>query len=334
MRRALASCLVVLAVILPAAVGAQAANPTRSAQWRAVAEHAMDRLEQMDGGGTQRAWTLAYAAQVEAWRSPLGWMDPVALLYLDRLHQTQNPDGGYGLGFAYDAHGDGTVNPATTTYTITMAGQVGPVLLDAYLAGVVPAAEVQQVVDLLLSTPRIDTSAGRCFAYSRDLDDAKPGLCVHNVNASVGWFLTEAARAGFVVPWLTIQLIDRRLLSAYNASTRYWPYRDNMAPAPQDADHNAMTVEYAYPLAHPVGYSAAVVMMGAPLDGDPDTPQVYMRLTGLPPAPTEVVDGVSVWCELGDQWIDEADAFVDATTEIHKVASAAYLSMRASRACA
>ena len=327
----LAAAVLVAALLSPAS--ASALDPSRPEQWRAVAEHAMDRLQQMDTGDPQRAWTLAYAAQTIAWLSPEGWQDPVALAYLDRLHATQNPDGGYGLGFAYDAHGDGTTNPATTTYTITMAGQVGPVLLDAYRAGAVPASEVQQVLNLLASTPRIDTAAGRCISYSRHSNDAKPGLCVHNVNASAAWFMLEAGRDGFPVVWWLVQGITKRTLSAYNATTRYWPYRDNMT-TPQDTDHNAYTAEFVYGLAYPVGYSSAAVMLGNGLDGDPDTALIGARLAGLPAAPTAMDGTTTAWCTSADTWIDDVDAYVDWTSEVHKVASAAYLSMRASRACA
>lgn len=316
---------------LPAAAG----DPVRAEAWRTIAQRALDRLNVLTATGTQRSFTLAFAAQSTAWLSPDGWQDPAALAYLDRVYATANPDGGYGLGYAYDAHGDGTVNPATTTYVVTLAGHVGPVLLDGYRAGVVPRAKVQTVFDLVATAPRIDTSAGRCVAYSRSSNDAKAGLCVHNVNAGAAAFLLDAGRDGFAVPWWLVQGIVKRELSAYNATTRYWPYRDNMSPDPQDADHNSYTVEAMYPLAYPVGYSAAYVMMTAEPDTDPATPIVGMRLTALPPEPTATSGSTTVWCLLGDSWLDDADGFVTANwSDPVRIAQVAYYAARASRACA
>lgn len=330
---ALAAAVLTAAFLCPLPASARV-DPTRSEAWRAIAVRAQARLDVLAATGTQRAMTLALAAQSTAWLSPTGWADPAALAYLTRLYATQNPDGGYGLGYAYDAHGDGTVNPATTTYTVTLAGHVGPVLLDAYRAGVVPRAKVQQLFDLVASTPRIDTTAGRCVAYSRNANDVKSGLCVHNVNAGAAAFLLDAGRDGFATPWWLVQGIVQREMSAYNAGTRFWPYRDNMAPAPQDADHNSYDAESMYTLAYPVGYSAAYVALTATPDGDPETPIVYMRLVGLPPAPTAMSGTTTVWCLLGDTWLDEVDAYVTAFwSDPLRLSQASYYTSRASRAC-
>jgi hypothetical protein len=336
MRRplALAAAAVLTAAFLyPLPAGADP-DPTRADNWRAVAQRAWNRLDTLTATGTHRAFTLAFAAQATAWLSPDGWQDPAAQTYLTRLYATANPDGGYGLGYAYDAHGDGTTNPATTTYVVSLAGHVGPVLLDGYRAGVVPRAKVQAVFDLTATAPRIDTAAGRCIAYSRSSNDAKVGLCVHNVNAGAAAFLLDAGRDGFAVPWWLVQGITKRELSAYNATTRFWPYRDNMAPAAQDAAHNAYTVESMYSLAYPVGYSAAYVAMYAEPDGDPNTPLVGMMLTGLPAAPTAMSGTTTVWCLLGDSHLGEADAFVTSYwSDPVRLAQAAYYSAKNARAC-
>jgi hypothetical protein len=310
------------------------ADPERSAAWRAVAQRALDRLDAI-GTGTQQASTLAYGAQATAWLSPTGWADPAALGYLTRLYATQNPDGGYGLNAVYDAHQDGTENPATTTYVVSSVA-VGEVLLDAYRAGAVsvPRAKVQQQFDLVATAPRIDTAAGRCIAYSRNVNDAKPGLCVHNVSAGAAAFLMEAGEDGFAVPWWLVQGVVKRELSIYNQNTRFWPYKD-VPSEQQDADHNAYSIESMYSLAYPVAYSAAYVAMSAELDADPRTPMVYMRLAGLPPAPTATSGDTTVWCLLGDQWLDEADAFTTANwTKPGRLSQVAHLAARAARACA
>lgn len=331
MRRCLALLSIILLVVgfapLPAAAD-------RADNWRVIAQRALDQFNVLDTGGTQQASTLAQAAQATAWLSPDGWADPAATAFLTRLYATANPDGGYGLGYAYDAHGDGTLNPATTTYVVSLAGHVGPVLLDAYRHGAAPRAKVQVIFDLIATAPRIDTSAGRCFAYSRNANDAQPGLCVHNVNAGAAGFLLEAGKDGFAVPWWLVQGVAKRELSAYNASTRFWPYRDNMAPAPQDADHNSYTIEGMYDLAYPAAYSAAYVALTAAPDGVASTTIVYMRLAGLPPAPTARSGNTTIWCVLADRWLDEVDAYVTTNlSHIGRMASTSYYTARASKAC-
>jgi hypothetical protein len=181
--------------------------------------------------------------------------------------------------------------------------------------------------------PRIDTAAGRCISYSRSANDAKPGLCVHNVSAGAAAFLLDAGLDGFPIPWWLIQGVAKRELSVYNATTRFWPFKD-VPSAQQDAAHNAYSTESMYGLAYPVAYSAAYVALTAEPDGDPNTPLVYMMLTGLPPAPTAMSGNTTIWCLLGDSWLVESDAFVTGWfTNISKLAQAAYYSARAARAC-
>jgi len=334
MRRALALLTIVL---LAVGLGPPPARADRADDWRAVSQRALDQLNVLDTGGTQPVTVLAYAAQATAWLSSSGWEDPAALAFLTRMYALQNPDGGYGLNYAWDAHQDGTVNPANTSYTVTSAGYVAPVLLDAYRhnPAAVPRALVQQQFDLIATMPRIDTSAGRCISYSRHANDAQPGFCVHNVSAGAAGFLLEAGRYGFAVPWWIVMGIAARELSALNRTTRFWPYKDSTAPAPQDSDHNSYTIEGMYELAFPAAYSAAYVAMFAAPDGTAQAPIVYMRLTGLPPAPAAMSGSTTIWCVLGDQWRDESDAYVTANlTNIGRMSQAAYYAARASKVCA
>lgn len=332
MRRLLAVLAAVLTAVFLCLVPAHA--ETRADQWRAIALRAKARLDVVAATGAQQAGTLAFAAQATAWLSPSGWADPAAAVYLTRLYATANPDGGYGLNYAWDAFSNGTVNPATTTYTVTLAGYVGPVLLDGMRAGVVPRAKVQTIYDLVATAPRIDSSAGRCIAYSRHANDVGTGLCVHNVSAGAAAFLLEGGKDGFAVPWWLIQGVIKREMSAYNPTTRFWPYADRNAPDPQDADHNSYTAESMYDMAYPVSYSASYVALTAIPDGDPDTPIVYMRLAGLPPAPTAMSGGTTIWCVLADQWLDDVDAWVTANWSYPiRMSQAAYYTARTARAC-
>ncbi len=323
----LAAALLVAAFLYPLPAAGQA-DPTRSDAWRTIAARAKSRLDVI-GGGTQRAMTLAYAAQATAWLSPQGWADPAVTAYLTRLYATQNPDGGYGLGFAYDAHGDGTMNPASTTYVVTLAGHVGPVLLDGMRAGAVPRADIQELVDLVATAPRIDTAAGRCIAYSRDPDDVKPGLCVVNVNAGAAAFLMQAGAEGFAVPWWLVAGIAKRTASQYNLTTRFTPYRDNMAPESDDPDHASYTAESMLPLAPQIAYVAAYHLMVNDFTYA-HTPLAHARLTGATPVP-----GGLTWCELGDRWMSELDEYLTANwSEPTRVSQIAYYAARAAVVCA
>jgi hypothetical protein len=313
------------------------ADPTRAEAWRAIAHRALDRVDTLTATGTHRASTLGYAAQATAWLSPVGWQDPAAQVYLNRLYATRNPDGGWGLGFEYDAHGDGTCAPPTptscnsaaTTYVVTLADHVGKPLLDAARAGVVPRSDVQQVIDLIATAPRIDTAAGRCIAYSRNANDAKAGLCVHNVSAGAAAFFLEAGADGFAVPWWLVAGISKRTASVYNLSTRFTPYRDNMAPASDDPDHASYTAESMLRLDPSIGYVAAYHLMLNDFTYA-QTPIAHMRLTSA----TVVPSGAS-WCVLGDRWLAEADAYTtEVTGDVGRLSQIAYYASRAARACA
>jgi hypothetical protein len=336
MRARLVALLLLAAAVLYPAPAAGHADPSRADLWRAIAQRAYNRLQVVDTGGTQSAHTLAFAAQTAAWLLPGGWGEPAAGAYLTRLYATQNPDGGYGLGYAYDAHQDGTENFATTTYIVSLAGHVGPPLLDALRAEEDPVlrARLQTILNLISTAPRIDTAAGRCVAYSRHgTNDAKPGLCVHNVNAGAAAFMMEAGRSGFAVPWWLVQSIAQRELSAYNAGSRGWPYRDNLAPALQDDAHNAYSIESAYSLYYPIGYSAAYVYLSA-APNEANSALGSALLVGLPPAPTAMSGNTTIWCVLGDARRPDVDAWVTANfSNANALAQVAYYAARAARAC-
>lgn len=330
MRRALLAA-VLLVVFLPAP-----ALASRSDDWRLRAETAVAAFEAADTGAGA-AFEYAYMASAVARLN--GWADPRVTTYLDRVYALANPDGGYGLGYAYDAFGDGTVNPATTTYTITLAGHVGPVLLEGYRAGVVPAVKVQTVVDLLMSTNQLNTSAGKCVAYSRSSNDAGSthlAYCVHNVNATVGAFLLDAYVAGFQAPgqMRLIGDITRREVAAYLTTQVWWPYMDTAAL--QDTDHNSASAEAMYALAPAIGHYVVYNHMAKALADNPFSPIAHMRLAGLAPQPAAVLpDGTSLWCQMGDAWLAEFDAFVanpPAPTGV-RYAQAAYYASRNAQVC-
>ncbi len=305
----------------------------RSEAWETLARRAVSLWQALPIASQNTAFSLGYMIQARAWLD--GWGNPDTDGYLARLYGLANPDGGYGLNRIYDAHGNGTNNPANTTYLVTITDHVGTTFINGYLAGKVAASRVQRFVDLIGTAPRIDNADGRMVAYSMNAQDAQVGLGVHNVNAGCGAFLMRAGAAGFAVPWYLVQGIIKRSMAAYNASGRFWPYRDNMAPAAQDNDHNSYTAESMYELAPAVGYSAAYKAMVTPPDGHPNTPITYARLTGLPSMPTarSAYGTTTIWCELGDQWIPTVDAWATANDDQpNRLAQVAYYGARAARA--
>lgn len=313
---------------------------SRSDGWRTRAQTAVAAFETVDNG-TEGAFAYAFMAQAIA--RLYGWDDPRVQPYLDRVYALRNPDGGWGLNYAYDALGNGTVNPPDTTYTVTLAGHVGPVLLDGYRAGVIPREDVKTIVDLLMSTPRIsyNTQFGTCLAYSRNSNDTVTYGCVHNVNAGAGAFLLSADAANVGATGLQRLVVDitRRETYAYlptvtvNGVTRtaWWRYMDTTSL--NDTDHNSYQAESMYVLAYPVGREAAYNHMTNTLADNSASPIAHMRLTGLPGGPASMSGETTLWCELGDQWLAEYDAFVASELPHQRYAQAAYYASANALAC-
>jgi len=259
-----------------------------------------------------------------------GWGHATTGQLLTRLLATRNPDGGYGLGRPYDAFADGTVNGADTTYTVTLAGHVGPTLLAAYRGGApaVARSDVQAVINLLMAAPRITVPRGQCVAYSLESADAPPagGMgWVHNVNSGVAWFLHECNAAGFGATGMQRLITDIGIaeMLAYVESGQWWPYLDNGPLAAQDPDHNSYMAEAMYRLAYWVGREVAYSQMvyptpaGVPGNSNQQDPIVHTRLTSLPGGPgswSRTAPGVTLWAELGDAWKTEQDTYLAGLT--------------------
>ena len=331
-----------LAVAIAAVVlfpGSPAAAETRSERWQARALDAFSRFEAADDGH-EIPHTYAFAAQTRAWM--YGWGDPQAVAYLDKVRSLRNPDGGWGLGYAYDFAGNGTINPPTTTYTVTLADHVGPVLLDAYKHGAATVAEVKAIVTLIMRMPRIHDAGemyGQCIAYSNSPLDSGAGMCTHNVNAGAAQFLLDTNAAGVGTTGLMAYVVSatRRETASYREGDHWWKYMDSMGIAQQDADHNSYMAETMYTLAYPIGREVAWWQMTTP--GIPDSALAHARLTGLPGGPASMsADGsTTLWCELGDQWFGEFDAWVDdrdAAGDARRLVQAAYYAETAARSCA
>lgn len=313
----------------------------RADTWRTLAETALDRYETIAGPG-ETAHAVAFSAQAHAWLSPDGWANPTALARLDRVRGMRNPDGGWGVPFGYDFAADGSVNPPSTTYTVTLSDHVGPVLVDAYRHGAASRAEVKAVVDMLMAMPRIQSANsiyGQCVAYSKAPADQNPGYAVHNVNASVGRFLSDTNAAGVGAGGLAKLVVDitRRETFAYqpliDGRQAWWRYMDTRAL--NDADHNSFAGESMYYLCYPIGREAVYQHMATAWADNAQAPIAHMRLVALPGGPGSwAPDGVTpLWQVMGDQWLPEAQAYVAASTS-RQAAQAAYYCARNARACA
>ena len=129
-----------------------------------------------------------------------GWKDPEVTSLLGGLMALRNPNGGWGLNIANDSFGDGSINPADTTYTVAIADHVGPFLLGEWQHGLIGKEPLTTVAALLVTLPRWSISGGACLPYSTSpYDRATSGYCVHNDNASVGLFPAQLDAAGVFV---------------------------------------------------------------------------------------------------------------------------------------
>ncbi len=299
--------------------------------------HGAVPLHRRDSGGT--SFGLGMAAGAAGMLH--GWSHVVTTGLLVRLLDGRNPDGGYGLGRAYDAFADGTLNGPETTYTVTLAGHVGPTLLAAYRGGspVMARADVQAIVDLLVhDVPRIPIARGQCVAYSLDPNDSPPaaGLGqVHNVNSGVALFLHEANAAGFGATGMQRLITDITLaeIVAYREASLWWPYLDDDPDlSGQDPDHNSYMAEAMYRLAYWIGREVAYSQMAypPPVPGNSQDPIVHTRLVSLPGGPgswSRTAPGVTLWAELGDTHRAEQDAYL-ATLTGDRAAQFAYYAAR------
>lgn len=358
MRRtvSLLAAAVLTAAFLCAPPASADATPGRAQQWRQLAVEALTRFETYDHvatggapstGGCGPAYpgvgqrVAAYAWAAEASGRLRGWNDPRTQAYLDKMLSMKNPDGTYGLPCDYDQFNDGTVNPKTTGYTVTMAGHVGATELEAYKATHDPVigADLHNLVLKIRATPQINTAAGTCLAYTAAAVDQKPAYCVHNVNAGAAYFLLRANEAGQGASGIAAIAanVTRRETAAYSIYSNEWPYADNGRVS--DPDHTAYEVESMYFLAPQLAGNIGVAMMNetpTPVQGGDW--MAHLRLTALPAPIGGIVTGSpDRWCDLGEKYIAEARAGEQALTGAANatgMAQAAQVLAKTADACA
>jgi len=206
-----------------------------------------------------------YAAIMYAIGLIYGWDHPDVSKYLEKIISLRNPDGGYGLNKECDAFGDGTINPPDTTYTITTDFLVGIPLLEAFKAGIVSEEDIYSLIDLLLSAPFGDNEKpGICIAYSFHPNDQVG--CVHNVNASVGYFFSKAIDYGFKRDKMIeyINLITQREVYSYLPDEKGWYYWEGSSviePRLNDPNHAAASALFMRPMAPTIAYEAGKHVM-------------------------------------------------------------------------
>ena len=239
------------------------ATPTTvlNGDWQAMADQAYSEAAPaevaMEAAGQNVQ--VQYVAAL-AWYAGLryGWTDSRTQGWLTKVYARRTASLGYGIGQAYDAFGNGTVNPANTTYTITTAFHVGRVLLAGYDAGAIPAARVTEAVAALLDTPQ--SNGGQCIAYSKHSNDANMP-CVWNVSSTAAWFIWRASQRGLVPAGRETEALNKLrqwrdvVRSEYKTSLGGWTYQSNTT-ALQDPWHNAPTVAAMYELDPTIGPTA------------------------------------------------------------------------------
>lgn len=261
------------------ALGAVAAEVARSRRVDTWLQLAFDLL-----AGQQTRPPTAYAAYDAAYQATTiatlyGWGSSEARAQLSRLRSLRKPDGGYGLERSWDAFGDGSINPATTSYLVSITDHAGVGLLVGLRAGAVSASEVGDLVDIVMAWPRV-TGDPDCLAYSTTPTDRE--FCVYNVNSSASWFLQSAWDAG--VQRVGQQELAQRLYQhdVAQASGGWWPYSSNHLNTRQDWNHNAGMVDFQFQLDVLAGQASVdAVMPGGWVH--PDTSSAndvrgYMRL--------------------------------------------------------
>ena len=195
-----------------------------------------------------------------------GWESPTVAALVQHLLEVRKPDGGWGIEKAWDAFGDGTTNPESTTYTVSTAGHAGPALLGAWQNKLVADEDLRLAVDSLLNTPRVNVPGGICVAYSNSGKDLP---CVPNVNLGAGAWLKQVREVtGWSIPLLDdvvaqVTAADRYL---FNPTTGFWGYSDlpSQLGKPQDAPHQGYTLQSVLVLEPEFGKSATLQFLSNP----------------------------------------------------------------------
>ncbi len=254
-------------------------------------DRADDLITRALAASTTGATAANHASLAEALGRRRGWSDPATTAALAQVMAMRLPDGGWGLPYAWDAYQDASINPANTTYTVSLVA-VGEVLLQAYVAGVVDKAVISGVLSRLYAIPRLAVSGGYCLSYSSAAADNQPTYCVHNVNAGVGAFLVRAQRAGMPPATWWMSMITKYEVTKYDPNARDWRYMDG-GSYNNDPAHTGYNVASLQVLAPPIAAEATAFHIGTNLTNPND---VWLHMSLAPYA-----------CAQAAQWLTEVD---------------------------
>lgn len=142
-----------------------------------------------------------YALLARAIGNIKGWNHPNLATWYSMVAAAKLPCGGWGIGSAWDAFGDGTTNPSDTAYLITTA-QVGQHQVAGYVNNVVPLADLESTVDCVRFWQQSGANYGGSIGWRSFLDysenangtpNADHGRLVYNPTAEAASFLRAAA---------------------------------------------------------------------------------------------------------------------------------------------
>ena len=304
-------------------------------RYRDHAKAALKRAHAVEAGAGNTPY--GYAAIARTYFELDGWSpsNDKGMSYLRKALSLRNSNGGWGLGREFDAFSDGSINPATTSYTVTAGDHLGPVLILAHKHGLIGEEELSRTVTSLLSTPvaTMNDLDEKCISYSTsDHDTPSPpnGKCVNNVNASAGWLLIAAADAGVEHPR---QRDLAKSLLAYDWSQRTvdggWPYFAN-GTTHQDLDHNALNVEVHHRVGTPGSHHAIKAALRKRHGKHPMDRMSYLRLVAVAPETCKTAEEHAAWMRNN---IDESIAPEPTPTKTLRWSQLAMYTARAANAC-
>lgn len=271
-----------------------------SSNWAALADSAIARVSQLDTG-TLSPFALAYTASAVATRSPLGWSDPTAQSYLDRVWAARltNADGSL----------KGWSSPLSSSiYTITVADHVGPVLVEACRSGQtwVDAATLLALGRTIMACPMTFSAGGWWPSY---LITAANSTNVANITAACCMLLEQIKAAGVTVPPLSaggnssvsVALqFGRTIAAGYQVSSHNWAYNSLSTTQLNDADHLSLLAEASLTLLLPYGHHVGEHLMRTTYTGNGEisAPLGHMRF-----------GGTAFGLPWADNWLSEAQAY-------------------------
>lgn len=187
-----------------------------------------------------------------------GYTSKEAMTYLKKC-EGKIDSFGYGLGFAWDAFQDGTVNDISTNYSITITEHMLP-LIYGYEHKVVDKARILNMITAYKKFPLADSlTNGDCIAYSDHKNDIVG--CVHNTNISCAKFIERIKRLGLADRELKKQqkrIIQREINSFVVKDTNYYYWDKDSIPC--DQNHIANSALQMYDLKNPELHRIALLL--------------------------------------------------------------------------